>query len=296
MSATVGVSRRALIGAALASASPAFAAPNPTIPYQKFALVIANANYDDDPKVEATPEGIARARGRGYAGDLANPWFDAVRVGEALRGAGFQVETFHNANAAMMRGAIMNHYNRVHTLAGAAGASVIYYAGHGIQLGGRNYLIGAPARFRPDTPLATAHDRELAAMAMGVGVQEILMRARAPGAPGYNVILIDACRDNPWEADVRAAFAREDRTYVGERGFGAMSVMTPRTVLSFSTQPGQLADDGIAGAGSPYAQSVVRALGQRNVPIDRALSMLSGQTAQGGLPWRIGRLGDDTAF
>ncbi len=290
------MTRRAVLGAALASASPAFAAPNPAIPYQKFALVIANANYDGEGAVEATPEAIERARGRGYAGDLANPWFDGVRVGDALRGAGFQVETFNNADAAMMRGAIMRHYNRVHTLAGPAGASVIYYAGHGIQLGGRNYLIGAPAQFKPGTSLATSRDRELAAMAMGVGVQEILMRARAPGYPGYNVILIDACRDNPWEADVRAAFAAQDRTYVGERGFAAMSVMTPRTVLSFSTQPGQLANDGIPGAGSPYAQSVARALSQRTVPIDRALSMLSGQTAQGGLPWRIGRLGDDTTF
>jgi hypothetical protein len=77
-------------------------------------------------------------------------------------------------------------------------------------------------------------------------------------------------------------------------GFGAMSVMSPRTVLSFSTQPGQLADDGIAGAGSAYAQSVARALGQRTMPIDRALSMLAGQ--RGELPWRIGQLGDDTTF
>jgi uncharacterized caspase-like protein len=225
-----------------------------------------------------------------------NPWFDGVRIAAALKGAGFQVEIFNNANAAMMRGAIMNHYARVQALAGPAAASVIYYAGHGIQLGGRNYLIGAPAQFKPETPLATARDRELAAMGMGVGVQEILMRARAPGHPGYNAIFIDACRDNPWEADVRAAFAAEDRTYVGERGFGAMSLMTARTILSFSTQPGQLADDGIAGAGSPYAMSVARAIAQRDMPIDRAVSLLSGQTSKGELPWLIGRLGDDTKW
>ena len=86
---------------ALTFSSAAFA-ETPT----KFALVIANSDYDGDGKVDTSEAARTRAQARGLVGDLGNPWFDAVRVGEALRGAGFEVDTVLNADRGSMYGAV----------------------------------------------------------------------------------------------------------------------------------------------------------------------------------------------
>ena len=83
----------------LALSPSAHAAP------RKFALIIANSDYDGDGKVDQSETAVMRAHERGYVGDLANPWFDSVRVGQALKSAGFEVETMLNADKAMMAGA-----------------------------------------------------------------------------------------------------------------------------------------------------------------------------------------------
>lgn len=291
------LTRRMLAQTALAAAaSPAFAAA----PSSRLALVIANSDYDGDGKIDTSEAAKVRAQERGLAGDLRNPWFDSVRVSDALRGAGFQVETLRDADRASMLGSIMRLRARADA-AGPTAATCIYFAGHGIQLGGRNYLVAAGARFNTDEmPTATGVDRERIGLAVGAPVQELLMRARNPEAPGYNVVLLDACRDNPWEPQIREAMAAAGRDYVGERGFVGMTVMTQRTVLSFSASPGQVANDGIAGAGSPYAAAIVRALSQRGAPIDRLIDGLVGPvaTAAGGaqMPWRVGRIGDATSW
>jgi hypothetical protein len=133
---------------------------------KKFALIIANSDYDGNGKVDASENAVRVSLERGYAGDLANPWFDSVRVGEALKSAGFEVETFRDADTAMMSGAIA----RLRARAEAAGpdtATVLYYSGHGIQVGGQDYLIGARAKIG-DLKVTTARDQTRAGFALGV--------------------------------------------------------------------------------------------------------------------------------
>jgi hypothetical protein len=289
-------SRRAFTAAGAAALT--CGAAHAQAPSAKLALIIANSDYDGDGKVDSSSEAVMRAQARGFVGDLPNPWFDAVRVGEAFKGAGFSVDTVFNGDRASMYGAVSRLYARARATPGAA--TVIYYAGHGVQLGGHSYLVATRARLTPEDMVAeTGIDRTRIGLAMGMQVQDILMQAPRPTAPGYNLILLDACRDNPWEPQIRAAQAAQGRDYVGERGFMGMSVMTPRTVLTFSAQGGQGARDGIAAAGSPFANALVGRM-RRGETIDAALSGMIGQVSamSGALqsPWVSGRLGDGTAF
>ena len=278
---------------ALAFSGAAFA-ETPT----KFALVIANSDYDGDGRVDTSTTARTRAQARGFVGDLGNPWFDAVRVGEALRGAGFQVETLLNADRGSMYGAVARLGARADA-AGPSAATVIFFAGHGVQIGGRNYLVATRARLpTQDLPADTDLKRTRIGIAIGMSVQDILMQAHRPDGAGYNLILLDACRANPWEPEIRAAALAAGRSYAGERGFMAMSVMTQRTVLSFSSQPGGVAGDGIEGAGSPYGMALVNVLRQPDITVDDAVTRLSNiATSVDGqvqLPWSTGRLYDGT--
>jgi uncharacterized caspase-like protein len=292
------LSRRDFAASALAAsvARPALAQPQRA----KLALVIGNGDYDGDGHVDASPDALRRARERGFVGDLVNTWFDAVRVGEALKRAGFSVETVNNADRGMMSGAIMRHQARV-AAAGPATASVLYYAGHGIQLGGRNYLVGARAQLiAAQMSDETALDRERIGMRIGVPLMMVLPGARGQTAPGYSLILIDACRDNPWEGAIRAAMEAQGRSYVGERGFGAMSVPSDRTIVCFSAQPGEMAVDGIAAASSPFAAAIARGIAAPGATVDGVLQGVVGQVAAASgarqTPWIRGRLGDGTTF
>ena len=291
------MTRRAFLAGALASASAseAFAQGRPR---KKMALVIGNGDYDGDGRADSSPQARTRAQERGFIGDLPNAWFDAVRVGEALRGAGFEVQTFNNADRTMISGAVATHQTRA-AAAGPDTASIIYYAGHGIQLGGRNYLVGVRAQLlAADMPFDTAEARERVGQRIGAPLQNMLTFSRAPTAPGYTLILIDACRDNPWEETIRAAAEVEGRRYVGERGFGAMSA-PQRTIICFSAQPGQLATDGMTAASSPFANALSRRL-KPGAVIDDMLTGVMGEvgaaTAAKQTPWIRGRLGDGTAI
>jgi uncharacterized caspase-like protein len=267
-------------------------------PKRKFALVIANSDYDGDGRVDASQAAVLRARERGFVGDLVNPWFDQVRVGEALRGAGFEVETVLNADRAVLYGATARWRARADA-PGPETASVLYYAGHGVQIGGRNYLVGCRAQLTGEMPAATAEERDRIALAVGMPVQFLLMGGRHPTAPGYRLILIDACRDNPWEEMVRAQAAALGRDYAGERAFGALSA-PPRTVIGFSAQPGQFAQDGLAAASSPFANAVSRRARQRGAPIDDMLRSVMGEVAAASgaqqIPNVYGRFGDGTSL
>ncbi|MBI1250752.1 MAG: hypothetical protein GC189_04690 [Alphaproteobacteria bacterium] len=262
----------------------------------KFALIIANFDYDGDGRISATPEAVTRAQERGYVGDLANPWFDSVRVGEALRNAGFAVEVIQNADRATMLGAVMRARFRAQS-AGPDAALVIYYSGHGVQIHGRTYLVSARAHLTPAPPETPADVDRIGAV-LGPSLQELLAGARPRTAPGYELFLVDACRDNPWEEEVRALLA-PGANYVGERGFGALS-LPARVIVGFSAQPGQLAQDGLSAASSPFANAIARRAGQRGLAIDQMLQSATGEVAATSgaqqIPAIVGRLGDATSL
>jgi hypothetical protein len=192
-------------------------------PGRRVALVIGNAEYE---KVPA----------------LANPANDARLVGDALRRAGFEtVELRTDQNSTDFRSSLQAFA----TQAEGAEAALIYYAGHGIEAKGRNWLIPT------DAALTGAGDLEAQAIDANL-VVDALDKAR------IRVLVLDACRNNPfgaaWPDDVRAV----------SRGLGAIEV--DNVLVIFAAAPGQTAADG-TGTNSPFASALAEYLPEPGLPV-----------------------------
>jgi formylglycine-generating enzyme required for sulfatase activity/uncharacterized caspase-like protein len=184
---------------------------------ERVALVIGNAAYEHAP--------------------LRNPVNDATDLAKALRAQGFtQVIQVNDADLGGMRRALRDFRE---ALVGAE-LGLFYFAGHGAQFQGENYLI--PVRSRIDA----AVDLDIEAL----GAQQVLRQMESAGSR-VNVVILDACRDNPYPAAARS----------GSRGLARVETVTGGSLIAFATAPGQVADDG-AGRNSPYAAALLRYLGE----------------------------------
>ena len=199
---------------AFALSLPAQAAKTPGV-----ALVIGNAQYE-------------------HAGELANPKNDAEDVATALQAVGYRViKGFDLDKRAMER--TISRFARA--LSGAK-TGVLFYAGHGIQFDGKNYLVPVDARLED----ATGIDFELVQLA---SVQRAMERSVKT-----NVIFLDACRNNPLARNLARAMGTRSTKIV--RGLASAEAGVG-TLISFSTQPGNVALDG-TGRNSPYSGALAR--------------------------------------
>ncbi len=183
----------------------------------RVALVIGNANY--------------RA-----AGALPNPKNDAEAVSKALNTAGFQVVLANDLSREQFASVLKNFS----AMADGSEWAVIYYAGHGIELGGNNYLVPVDAKF--------ASDRDVSLEA--VTLEQILQSVE--GASKLRLVILDACRDNP--------FAQKMIRSSGSRSIGkGLGNIEPEgtTLVAYAAKHGQTAEDG-TGRNSPYASALIR--------------------------------------
>ncbi len=183
----------------------------------KTALVIGNAAYPEDV--------------------LDNPGNDATDIANALRSLGFEVTLLLDADLRGMDDAIDAFYRQLRQ----GGVGVFYYAGHGVQVDGENYLIPVDAR------LSRQNDVRYQALPLG----EVL-NAMEDSDTQVNVVIIDACRDNPFYRRWRS----RNRSLSAARGL-ALEAPPEGTIISFATAPGDVADDG-EGRNSPYTASLLR--------------------------------------
>lgn len=208
-----------LFAIALLSASVAGAQQTPT----RVALVVSNSAY------------VA-------GGVLTNPSRDARIVAQALRQAGFQiVDAKSDLNLLAFQRALRDFQAR----ADGAEVALIYYAGHGIEGAGKNWLVPVDATLRTERDLeyeAIDLDRALAAV---------------DGAD-LRIVILDACRNSPFGRSWRAGTRAISR---GLSGLEADDVL-----VIFAAAPGQTASDG-AGANSPFATALARRLPQAGLPI-----------------------------
>jgi len=177
-----------------------FAQQNVSAP-QKFALVIGNANYTG-----MTP--------------LKNPVNDANDMEAALKGLNFNVEKVLNGNLDQIEKAIIRLKNRLSVSKNSYG--FFFYAGHGVQSGGVNYLI----------PVGASIPSENALRERAVSVQFMLGELNDAGND-LNVIVLDACRDNPF------SWARS-----GSRGLTVVSNQPADSIIVYATSAGSTASDG----------------------------------------------------
>jgi hypothetical protein len=220
----------------------------------RVALVIGNAAYASAP--------------------LLNPGRDAAAVAARLSALGFQVIERRDATRAQMASALDE---TAAALRGRQGVGLLYYAGHGLQIDWRNYMLPVDMR------IASAAD----VPAQSLDVQQVLEAFRAAGTR-TNVVVLDACRDNPFAGATAA------------KGLAPLDA-PPGTFLAFATAPGNVADDGAPGDGNGlYTRYLLEALQRADAPIEDLFKRVRTQVrrASGGrqIPWESTSLEEDFAF
>jgi uncharacterized caspase-like protein len=175
-----------------------------------------------------------------YTRKLDNPRNDATDVAAALTRLGFQVIEGHDLDKAGLDAIIREFIAHLH----GADVGVFFYAGHGLHVSGRNYLVPVDAQLTTQP----AFDLELVRLDLVHRTME--QEART------NILFFDACRDNPLTDTLARAMGT--RSVEVGRGLGIVQGGAG-TLISFSTQPGTLALDG-KGRNSPYSAALVRQL------------------------------------
>ncbi len=243
----VRVARTMAIAAVLmlAAGQAALAAAN-----ERIALVIGNAAYPDIP--------------------LANPVNDARLIAGALRSQGFTVIETLDAGENAMKLAIKDFGNRLKAAQGAA-IGLLYYAGHGVQVQGENYLIPVDAQIEDEG------DVDIYAINANA-----ILRTLEDARNGLNIVILDACRNNPFTRSFRAA----------TRGLATMSAPTG-TLIAYSTSPGSVALDG-DGVNSPYTAALAAAIGEPGVPVEKVFKnvrdVVLAETQGKQTPWEASSL------
>jgi uncharacterized caspase-like protein len=196
----------------------------------KLALVLGNGDYKDAP--------------------LRNAVNDARAIGDALVRIGFKVTEKLDATRAEMLAAI-RAYTR--SLAARKCVGLFYYAGHGVQLAWTNYLV----------PVDAAIDRLEDVPKQAVAVTTLVGGITKAANP-MNVIILDACRDNP--------FARQMKRTVASRSIGrGLGRVEPEggTLVAYAAKHGETALDGSVGNNSPFVASLVKHLPTPGMEINK---------------------------
>jgi tetratricopeptide (TPR) repeat protein len=223
------------------------AAPGPRV-----ALVIGNGAYAN-------------------ANVLPNPPNDAHAIADVLRNIGFDVVEGENLNHAVMVSDLREFLHK----AASASIVVLFYAGHGMQVDGRNYLVPVDAK------LAEASDLPFETI-------EIDKLLDSLGEPGHtNIILLDACRDNPLARSF-ASHLPATRSAAVATGLAAYSAVGTGTLIAYATAPGQTALDG-QGKDSPFTTSLLHFLPTPGLEIRQMLTRVRAEvasvTGNRQIPW-----------
>jgi hypothetical protein len=213
---------------------------------QRIALVIGNSAYSSGP--------------------LKNPVNDATDMAAILKKLGFTVTLKRNVRMQEMEEAIEELGNRLKR----GGVGLFYYAGHGVQVSGVNYLL----------PIGAKITKESDVRFQAVDAGRILAEMENANN-GLNIVILDACRDNPFGKTFRSA----------SRGLAIVSSAPVGTFISYSTGAGQVARDGTE-RNSPYTSALLHFMQEPGVPITdvfiKVRHKLRKETGQ--VPWELSSL------
>ncbi|MET4069349.1 putative caspase-like protein [Bradyrhizobium sp. S3.2.6] len=210
--------------------------------------------------------------------ELPNAANDAKGMAELLGNAGFNVTTAPNLSQNEMRQTISDFAGKV-SASGADTVALVFYAGHGLQIDGENYLV----------PVDLDPKREADIPLQGVRLNDLLNTLGALPTRA-RIFMLDACRNNPFPA-------------LSGAGHGLAIVDTkagaPGSFISYSTSPGAEAEDG-SGADSPYTTAALTVAKQPNIPIEEVFKRIRISVAQSTdgrqIPWESSSLTTDFKF
>jgi uncharacterized caspase-like protein len=230
----------------------------PALADKRVALVLGNSAYQN-------------------VAPLANPVNDSGKIASTLKDAGFDiVDSRRDLSAAETRRALRDFADRARD----ADIAVVYYAGHGIEVDGANYLIPVDARLERDTDIydeAFSLDRILIAI---------------EPAKKLRLVILDACRDNP--------FARTMKRTVASRAIGQglakVEPTSPNVLIAYSAKAGSTAADG-DGKNSPFTSALSNHLTKPGLDVRRAFGFVRDEvlktTGNRQEPFVYGSLGGD---
>lgn len=210
------ISMRAVVATAVFISSLWLLA-QPAFAENRVALVIGNGSYEKVP-------------------ELPNPPRDAADIGRALERLNFKVTQIRNATAHEMRKAVVD-FGRA---AEGAEMAVVFYAGHGMEVGGENWLIPTSAELRSDADIESE-----AVSLRSISLQ--VSKARRLG-----LVILDACRNNPFAAKMKRALS----TRAVARGL-APTEPSDNVLIAYAARDGTTASDG-DGRNSPFTTALLR--------------------------------------
>ncbi|TGQ70864.1 peptidase C14 [Mesorhizobium sp. M00.F.Ca.ET.186.01.1.1] len=224
-------------------------------PERRVALVIGNGTYAE-------------------AGTLANPVNDALDIADKLRSIGFEVIEGNDLGKRDLERKIGEFSDALQS----AGVGLFYYAGHGLQVDGRNYIVPVDARL--DMPVKLQLE--------AVPIDEVLdiMEQQTK----VSLVFLDACRNNPFARSLsRTASSRSAAALAGLAQFDS----TRGSFIAFSTAPGAVAMDG-SGRNSPFATALLRHIAEPGQSINDMMIAVRrdvvSQTRESQRPWEQGSL------
>ncbi len=209
---------------------------------------------------------------------LPNPANDARAVTQMLTDSGFEVSTAADLSQGQMREAVSDFAGKV-AAKGADTVALVFYAGHGLQIDGENFLV----------PVDIDPKREADIPIQAVRLNDILNTLTSVPSK-MRILMLDACRNNPFP---------ELKTAGGGLAIVDAKVGAPGTFLSFSTSPGAVAEDG-SGSNSPYTNALLAAGKEQNIPIEetfkRVRLAVNKVTDGRQTPWDSSSLTEDFRF
>ncbi len=223
----------------------------------RHALVIGNSSYK-------------------YTAPLANPQRDARLIAAALENAGFKVRLHTDLSQKKMKRALRDFARDMRRL-GDRAVSLVYYAGHGTQVAGRNYLVPI------DADIETEADVPIESLAADDVLGQL---ENIKGA--LSIIILDACRNNPYKRGRRSSV----------RGLAPIKA-SKGSLIAYSTAPGTVALDG-EGTNSPYATALDKFLRRPGLSIEKMFKNVrievDRMTKGAQTPWEESSLFGDFVF
>jgi uncharacterized caspase-like protein len=225
---------------------------------KRVALILGNSAYQNAPP-------------------LANPVNDAALIAAKLKAAGFDVvDSRHDLSALQTRRALRDFEDNARD----ADIAVVYYAGHGIEVDGTNYLIPVDAKLERDSDV---YDEALSLDRVLVAVEP---------ARRLRLVILDACRDNPFARTMKRALASRSIS----SGLAKIEPTSPNTLIAYSAKAGSTAEDG-NGKDSPFTVALASHLTTPGLDVRKAFGFVRDDvlkaTSNRQEPFVYGSLGGD---
>lgn len=224
---------------------------------KRIALVIGNARY---PKVP-----------------LANPENDARLIAARLRALGFEVTDQYNLGVVQFRRVLRDFARRVQQDDAIA---VLYYAGHGVQIDGRNFLLPVDINLRDQEEVKDE----------SVDIDELFIGRIDKVGSFPRIVILDACRNNPFAGKTRNIRSAGGLAEMGARG----------TLIAFASAPGAAAEDGPDGGNSVYSKSLAEEMMAPGIEVEQMFKNVRVRvlrdTEGRQLPWVNTSLTSDFSF